>query len=336
MRGAVVAVVGGIAFLVAGCGRYDAMLPTTAQGNAVISLFYLTLALSLGVFLLILGLLTYVIMRFRRRGNEPLAPPSSVTGNHRLEVIWTVGPVITVIILFLLTVRTMQAVAVETQAPELEVDVFGNQWWWEFRYPSGAPIAQQVVTANELHLPVDTRIRLRLNSNDVQHDFWVPQFGWKRDMYPGMTNLFPIVVHDVGTMEGACAEYCGTQHAWMRIRVVSEPRAQFDSWLAAQQQPAASPTTAEAQRGQQVFMANSCVSCHAIRGTQANARVGPDLTHFGSRTILAAGVAENNAENVYRWVRHPADFKPGALMPSYSILPEADLRALAAYLESLK
>lgn len=327
-----------------GCGvPLEALSPVTSQGGTINDLFNLALVLSTLVFLLVIGLLTYSLVRFRRRPGEALAAPSRVTGHRTLEVVWTAGPLLLVIVLFVLSVQTMRSVSAQDPGPAvLEVDVVGNRFWWEYRYPGAAEAPaddrdrQRTVTANELHLPVGTPVRLRLTSADVQHAFWVPRFGWKRDLYPGRTTFLPVEVQQPGTYDGVCAEYCGTQHAWMRIRVVAEPRAQFDAWLAELRRPAQAPTTPETQRGQQLFLTSTCVSCHSIRGTPAVGRVGPDLTHFGDRSLLGAGVAENTPESLYRWIRNAHELKPGVLMPGYTSFPEADLRALAAYLASLR
>jgi cytochrome c oxidase subunit 2 len=232
----------------------------------------------------------------------------------------------------------MRAVAGQEDTPALVVDVIGHQWWWEYRFRAGAAQVNQdaAVTANELHLAVGELVRLDLDSADVQHDFWVPQFGWKRDMYPGKRNVLYATLHDRGTFDGTCSVYCGTQHAWMRIRVVSESPDQFAAWLQVTQSPASRPVTADAQRGEQVFMANTCVNCHTIRGTSASGTVGPDLTHVGSRTTLGAGVLANTPEDMYRWIRNPHAAKPGVLMPAYDSLSESDLRAMAAYLTGLR
>jgi cytochrome c oxidase subunit II len=302
--------------------------PISPQGAAILELFVLAMVPSTLIFLLIVGLLAYIVVRYRARPGD--GEPIQVEGHRGLEIGWTVGPVVLLVALFLLTVRTMRTVEAQP-SDALRVEVVGNQWWWAYRYPDLG-----VVTANELHVPVGQPLRLELTATDVVHSFWVPQFGWKRDAIPGKTNLMSVRVDRAGVFEGACAEYCGLQHAWMRIRVVAQTGAEFDAWVIAQRQPAPAPTNPTAQRGQQVFEANTCVACHTVQGTAATGRVGPDLSHVGDRATLAGGVLENTPDNLGRWIRDPQAVKSGALMPAYANLPDADLTALVAYLEGLK
>ena len=219
--------------------------------------------------------------------------------------------------------------SVNAESPSaMRVEVVGHQWWWEYRYPD-----LNVVTANELHVPVGVPLRLELTSNDVIHSFWAPQFGWKKDAIPGKTNTMPVQVDQPGVYDGTCTEYCGTQHAWMRVRVVAQSTDEFNAWVQQQQQPASSSQDPTAARGQQVFTGSTCVNCHTLRGTTANGQVGPDLTHFGSRSIIGAGVLENTPDNLRQWISNPQAIKPGVLMPGYSSLSDDDLTALVTYLE---
>jgi cytochrome c oxidase subunit 2 len=171
-----------------------------------------------------------------------------------------------------------------------------------------------------------------MESADVIHSFWVPQFGWMRDAIPGKTNQFPAELQRAGVFQGGCNQYCGSEHAWMREWVYAEPADQFTTWL--QQQ--ARSTTPSGARGEQVFLQNTCVSCHAIRGLPAAAQVGPDLTHLGSRRTIGAGVLDNTPDNLGRWIRNAQAVKPGVLMPAFHNLSQDDLNALVAYLESLQ
>jgi len=206
--------------------------------------------------------------------------------------------------------------------------VTGHQWWWEYTYPN-----QQVIAANELHVPVGEPLQVSLQSVDVIHSFHVPQFGWMQDLIPGKTNSMSILVERPGTYDGACNQYCGLQHAWMRLRVVAETQDQFNAWLAAQAATAASTGS----RGEQVFQQNTCVSCHTIRGLSgATGTVGPDLTHVGGRSTLGAGVIDNTPDNLKQWIANPQAIKPGVLMPAFQSLPPGDLDALVQYLEALK
>jgi cytochrome c oxidase subunit 2 len=209
-------------------------------------------------------------------------------------------------------------------APRMRIAAAGHQWWWEFGYGG-------TKTANELHIPVDTPIDLDLTSVDVIHSFWVPELGPKMDMLPGTTNHLRLFARRAGTYDGQCAEFCGIEHAWMRIRVVVQPQAEFDSWLAAQRSPAAT----KGGDGERVFLSNICVSCHAIAGTAAAGTAGPDLTHVASRATIGAGVLPNDVARMRAWLADPQRYKPGSLMPRVP-LSDSDLDALAAYLGALK
>jgi cytochrome c oxidase subunit 2 len=306
----------------------DSFAVVTPQGAAIASLFWVALVLSALVFALVVGVLVVTLVRDRGRPGDP--DPEQVHGNRTLEITWTVLPALLLAVMFGLTVRTMQTVNAEPSSP-LRVQVIGHQWWWEYRYPDLG-----VVTANELVLPTGTPVRLELTSADVIHSFWVPQIGWKKDVIPSQANTMNVQVDQAGTYDGPCTEYCGTQHAWMRIRLVAQPPDAFDGWARAQQQPATSPANPSTVRGAQVFASNSCVNCHAIAGTSAVAQVGPDLSHVGSRSIIGAGVLDNTPAALERWIRDPQGPKPGVLMPAYPNFSDADLASLAAYLSGLK
>jgi cytochrome c oxidase subunit 2 len=206
----------------------------------------------------------------------------------------------------------------------MRIAAVGHQWWWEFGYGG-------TKTANELHIPVDTPIDLDLTSVDVIHSFWVPELGPKMDMLPGTTNHLRLFARRAGSYDGQCAEFCGVEHAWMRIRVVVQSQVEFDRWLSAQALPAA----AHGGDGERVFLSNICVNCHTIRGTTATGTAGPDLTHLGARATIGAGVLPNDVARMRAWLADPQRYKPGSLMPRVP-LPDADLDALAAYLVSLK
>ena len=306
-----------------GCGRVDGFTPVTTQGGAVVNLFTVELILAFLVSGGVAAAVCYAMVRFRDRPGAP--EPAQIHGNTKLEIGWTVAPALLLVVLFTLMVRTMSAVEAEATSP-LRVRVIGHQWWWEYQYPELG-----IVTANELHLPVGQPVRLELESADVVHNFWIPQFGWKKDNTPNHVTIMNVVVDQAGVYDGACTEFCGMQHAWMRIRTVATPPDQFAAWVARSQQPA----TATAARGTQLFQQNTCVSCHAIQGV-SDARVGPDLSHFGSRATIGSGVLENTPDQLAAWIANPQQIKPGALMPAYPDLPPDDLRALVDYLEGLQ
>jgi cytochrome c oxidase subunit II len=210
------------------------------------------------------------------------------------------------------------------------VKAIGHQWYWAFRYPG-----TKVVTADELHIPVDTRVNLVATTADVIHSFWVPELNRKIDTIPGQENRILLYANQADVYRGQCAEYCGLQHAHMSMWVYADPPDRFRAWLANMAKPARAPTTAQERRGQQVFLSSPCASCHTIRGTNAQGTVGPDLTHLGTRTTLAALVLPNNRAALEEWLRDPQHVKPGNRMPRVP-LSDADYRALAVYLESLR
>jgi cytochrome c oxidase subunit 2 len=303
----------------------DSFDPVTQQGQGITYLFGLELVISAVLMAIVIFWMVLALVRFRARPGEATEPPQT-HGNRTMELIWTIAPAVTLAVIFFLTVQTMRSV--QAAAPGAQtVRVIGHQWWWEYEYPD-----QHVVTANELHVPLGTPLVLDLQSADVIHSFHVPRFGWMRDTVPGKTNLMPVTVVVPGTFDGTCNQYCGLQHAWMRVIVRAEPADQFNAWVQQQRQPVA----ASGARGEQLFLQNTCVNCHAIRGLSAAARVGPDLTHFGSRATLGTGVIDNTSDNLRRWIRNASSIKPGVLMPSFQNLSDQDLGVLADYLESLK
>jgi cytochrome c oxidase subunit 2 len=219
-------------------------------------------------------------------------------------------------------------------AGSLEIRVSGEQWWWRVRYPERD--GRAVELANEIRLPVGEPVQFLLESSNVIHSFWIPSLGGKRDMIPGRVTQLALTPTKTGTFRGACAEYCGASHALMAFDVVVMEKGEFERWWAGQAAPAAEPATPVAIRGRDQFIANGCGACHSLRGTSARGVIGPDLTHVGSRLSLGAGILQNNPESARRWIAHVNRIKPGALMPAFPMLPEAELEALAAYLEGLR
>jgi cytochrome c oxidase subunit 2 len=217
----------------------------------------------------------------------------------------------------------------------LRIEVVGEQFWWRVHYVDafGAP---RLVTANEIRIPIGVPIEFVLKSNDVIHSFWVPSLAGKLDMIPGRANSYRFAAQRPGMYRGQCAEYCGAQHALMAFYVVAMERAEFDAWYAREKGPAPDPTSAFLIRGRTLFLENGCGACHAIRGTPARGTIGPDLSHVGGRVSLAAGVFPNNVGTLAGWISSAQHLKPGNLMPSFGNLQGEQLRAIAAYLESLK
>jgi cytochrome c oxidase subunit II len=243
-----------------------------------------------------------------------------------------------VVLLALLVWSTARTPGWLAQPPPgaLIVGITAHLWWWEIRLRE--PVSGVEVTlANELHLPTDRPVWLGLSSRDVIHSFWVPALAGKMDMVPGRTNHLLVQADKTGVYRGQCAEFCGEQHARMALHVVAEPPAAFDAWLAAQAKPAATslPNTV-VERGQGIFLAQRCNACHTVRGVAEEGRLGPDLTHVGSRLFIGAGTLTNQPGQLAHWVAHTQDIKPGARMPSSNDMDTATLQALGAWLESLK
>jgi len=268
----------------------------------------------------------------RARGRE--APP--VSREHlALEVTWTVGPALVLLAIAIPTIRTtFRSQPADAPADALEVKVTAHQWWWQVDYPD-----LEITTANEIHLPAGRPVRLLLESADVIHSFWVPQLGGKRDIIPGHTNAITLVPRVPGMYLGQCAEFCGLSHANMRFRVFVDSPTQFAAWSTQQTAPAAVPgRPVEAanfvEAGARVYATNPCVTCHTISGVSTQ-RIGPDLTHFGSRTTLAGGTLDNTSANLAAWLRDPPALKPGAQMPNLGLSAQ-QIAELVAYLESLK
>ena len=297
------------------------------MAHDVLGLYGLVTWASLGIAVLVFAILAYVLIRFHERPGSPLPPQTH--GRPWLEIAWTIAPAI---VLLIIAVPTIQVVfrtqSQATPRDALEVVVRGYQWWWEFRYPS-----LDVVTANELHVPAGRRVVFRLEGPDVLHSFWVPKLGGKRDVVPGRTNAITLIPDRPGEFWGQCAEFCGTSHANMGMRVVIDPPADFERWAQRQRGPGAEPT-GDAAAGQAVFAGSACVGCHTVRGVSTGV-LGPDLTHVGSRRTLAAGVLPNTPEALVRWIRDAPSVKPGAKMPAFAFTDE-QARALAAYLTSLQ
>jgi cytochrome c oxidase subunit II len=308
--------------------------PVSTPAIVIQDLAFFVLAITGTIFVVVVGLMVFTIVRYRHRPGDGGTEPPQVYGSTQIELAWTVVPFLIVVVLFLVTARHIWAIENRPQPPgALEVTVVGNQWWWEIRYPKLG-----VITANELHVPASdpanpTPTYITLQSADVIHSFWVPQLAGKMDVIPNKTNRVWIDPLTPGTYVGQCAEYCGLQHALMLLVVVVHPREEFDRWVAAQQTPARDEPTA--RRGRDLFASLACINCHTVRGTAANGVFGPDLTHLMSRKTLGAGAAPNTPERLRAWVDDPGALKRGALMPAMKLSRE-ELDTLTAYLVTLK
>ena len=285
------------------------------------------------IFVVVGTLLVFVIVRYRSRGEDETEPPQ-VYGANKLELAWTVIPVLIVVVLFLATTRVIFAIqdAVKPKTA-LDVTVVGHQFWWEFRYPKLG-----IVTANELHIPVSsadhpTPTYLKLMSSDVDHSFWVPELGGKTDLIPNKVNEMWVDPLKPGLYLGQCAQFCGVEHAKMLLRVYVDTPEQFDSWVQNQRQPGR--RDASVAEGKRIFETQACVNCHAISGTAATGKFGPDLSHLMSRSTIASGIAANNANNLRDWIKNPDQLKKGSLMPAMQ-LGDDQIDAVVAYLSTLQ
>jgi cytochrome c oxidase subunit 2 len=308
--------------------------PASTPADSIFSLSLFVLAVTAGIFVLVVSLLAYCVVKFRKRDDDDGREPPQVYGSNQVELAWTVIPVLIVVALFMATARVIATV----QSPAhpgnaIEVVAIGHQFWWEYRYPG-----LKVVTANELHVPVSDPVHptptlIKLLSADTDHSFWVPRLAGKTDLIPNHPNNMWIEPHETGLYLGQCAQYCGTQHAKMLLRVYVQSQEDFDRWIQEQREPAHLSDAASA--GQHIFETTACINCHAVEGTVANGRFGPDLTHLMSRDTIAAGAAANTPENLRRWIQNPETIKPGSLMPAMQ-LNDRDVDALTDYLETLR
>lgn len=314
--------------------------PVSPPAESILELSFLVMAIAAGIFVTVSGVLFWCVWRYRQRPGDDHEPPQ-VYGSNQIEWAWTIVPILIVLVLFLATARTINELqASETPEGALKVTIIGHQWWWEIRYPELG-----VVTANELHLPVSTEAARRatyltLESQDVIHSFWIPQLAGKLDVVPNKRNLLWVEPQETGTFLGQCAEYCGTQHAKMMLRVVVHEPAAFERWATAQRAAAASAADvgvdpAKVAAGRDVFQRTACINCHTLDGTNGDGRFGPDLSHLMSRTTIGAGAATNTPENLRAWIDDPHQFKPGVLMPAMK-LDDAELDQLTAFLLTLR
>ena len=308
----------------------SAIHPQGPAAERIADLWWILLAVGGVVFVLVMVLLLVALLR-RSRGDDPPAAALANPGGGRFIVLGgIVMPVLVLTGVLALTVNTLLALAAPAQSDDTVVEVIGHQYWWEVRYPG-----QEVVTANELHIPAGVPVRLRLTAHDVIHSFWVPELHGKLDMIPNQTNTFWLQADQPGIYRGLCAEFCGVQHAKMTFLVVAQPEAEYRAWLQQQQAPAAIPDEPLAQRGLEVFLGAGCAHCHTVRGTDATGALGPDLTHLAARRTLAAGILPNEQENLANWIVDPQHSKPGNLMPPTPLADE-DLQSLLAYLATLQ
>ena len=326
------AVLGAGAFLLAACAGdspYSTLRPAGPVAEKQAELYLLVFWIATGVFVLVEGALIYTVIRFRRRSAADY--PKQLYGNTRLEFAWTIVPAFILAFVAVPTVGTIFDLAEEPEGA-LRIEVIGNQWWWDVRYPS-----LNVVTANEIHIPTNQQVVVELSSKDVIHSFWPPLLSGKQDMVPGRTSTLNFSAYRPGTYLGQCAEFCGLSHANMRFRVIAHEPADFDAWVREQRAPAVTPQAGTSEEeGLGVFQTVGCLECHTVSGVEnAVGTTGPNLTHIGSRQTIAAGVLPNDAEHLEEWIANPPAVKPGSKMPRYP-MSEEQLEDLVAYLRSLK
>ena len=333
-----------MAVLLAGCtpshpqSTFDTLGPV-AESQA--TLFIILFWIGLFVFILVMGAIIYIAVRFRRKPGD--GDPEQIHGHARLEIAWTVAPTLLLIAIAVPSVLTIFDNANSPQKPEeggLLVRATGHQWWFEFEYPDLG-----VITANEMHIPIGRPVNVELASVDVIHSFWVPKLAGKVDMVPNNNNTMWFQATEPGVYFGQCAEFCGESHANMRFMVVAHTEADFASWVKAQAAPALAPADPLAIEGQDVFMSiqAGCRGCHTIDGTRARGQAGPNLTHFASRDRFAGSILENTQPNLRDWLEDPCDVKPGNKMckdagvynGTSPRLTEPQISALIAYLRGL-
>jgi cytochrome c oxidase subunit 2 len=316
----------------------DIFAPAASPARLIFGNAMFVLGLTGGIFVVVGGLMVWVVVRYRSRPTDDNSEPVQIYGSNQIELSWTVIPILLVLMLFLTTARVILATeSIPKPAGALDVTVVGHQFWWEYRYPSLG-----IVTANELHIPVSdskhsTPVYLKMSSADVDHSYWVPRLAGKMDLIPNRVNTMWMDPQAQGLYLGQCAQYCGTQHAKMLLRVYADTPAEFAAWVKREQAPSApsSSLTPEQLAGKSVFEHNACMNCHAIAGTGAKGLFGPDLTHMASRDTLGSGAFANTPENLKRWIEDPNSLKPGALMPAMH-LSDKDVSAVTAYLDTLR
>ena len=308
--------------------------PASTPAQSIFELSRFVLLVSAAIFVTVFSLLAFAVVRFRKKRSSDGREPAQVYGSTQLELAWTVIPVLIVVVLFLTAARVIANIQNAVHPSNaIDVTVVGHQFWWEYRYPS-----LKVITANELHIPVSdpahpTPTFLTLLSADTDHSFWVPRLAGKTDLIPNHPNTMWLDPHETGLFLGQCAQYCGTQHAKMLLRVYVDSREDFDRWIQAQSQPAHTGDTVS--EGQRLFESTACVNCHRIAGTPAHGTYGPDLTHLMSRQTIASGAIENTPGNLIAWIYNPDLLKPGCTMPSMGLSTE-QASAVAGYLETLR
>lgn len=309
--------------------------PASFEAGRIDALFRFILIVATLTFVLVEGLLFFAVWRFR---NRPAEAAVQVHGNTKLEIAWTAAPAVILMVLLGFTFQTMGEVKAVTGENVLHVKAIGHRWWWEFRYPD-----LQIVTANELVVPVNTVVEVAVESVDVEHGFWVPELFGKVDAVPGYTTRVRFTPTEIRNdyYGGQCTQFCGRQHAQMRFAVVVRSAAEFQDWAALMQRPEGGPevVSGDAAAGRELFLTptSQCIGCHTVAGTAAVGVTGPNLTHLRSRGFIAGGVLANTPEDLKAWVTNAPGFKPGTVMPSFAnVFTPEQVNDLVAYLNTLR
>ncbi len=305
--------------------------PASQQADKITRLFNYFNVAAAGMLLLVGFLIVYICIKFRQRKGDNNAPVDAKQ-NKKLEILMIGGPFLLLVFFFYQTITIMNSVS-PSQDPKgknPDVIIIGHQWWWQVEYPKA-----HVITANEVHLPVGKPLLLEMRSADVIHDWWVPELGNKMDLIPTKRNYLSLNINKPGTYIGACSEFCGAQHAWMRINVIAQTQTDFKNWLTANEKNAVQPQDTLAKIGARLFQTKTCANCHRIQGTAATATAGPDLTHLAERREILTGLMKTNEANLFKWVDQPQEVKPGAHMPDFKFKKDT-VNAIVHYLLQLK
>ena len=320
---------------IAGCtGQQSALDPRGPQAEHLADLIWNFTWICGAVWCLVMLVLMVALLR----GHPPRPDPLAVNPPRERRAVTVVSIAVTATALIVLSLTILSYISQQKlfakETPAITVTVTGYQWWWDIQYEGERP-DRAFNTANEIYVPVGKPVRLKLNARDVIHSFWVPSLMGKMDLIPGQENEIQFVASRPGVYRGQCAEFCGWQHAHMGILVVALDPAEFEVWREGQIKPATSPSDPERQKGEALFVAKACVMCHTVRGTPAGSRVGPDLTHFGSRKTIAAATLAMSRGNIGAWIVDPQGIKPGVNMPSVTLEPD-EVDPLISYLAGLK
>ncbi|SDJ74959.1 cytochrome c oxidase subunit II [Sediminibacillus albus] len=325
---------GSLTLVLSGCGKENlsALTPKGYGAKSALDLINISLAVMIFVFIVVMVIYAIVLVRFRKKKGQEDFIPQQTEGNKALEVIWTVIPIILLVIIAIPTITITFDLADESAAGDsINVSVTGNQFWWHFNYEG-----EEIQTSQDLYIPTGEKVYLNMKTSDVLHSFWVPALSGKMDLHPENENTMFIQADEEGVYDGKCAEFCGTSHSLMDFKVIAVSPEEYEQWVEDMKNvdPEAQPESADAQEGQQLFQENSCIGCHAIGSSPA--ATGPNLTNFGDRTTLA-GVAEHDRDTLIEWIQNPESIKPGNRMSDANYeVSEEEAGKIADYLLQLQ